>query len=77
MCGILGIIGHNNSITKNNFLSLLLKSKHRGPDVSNTWFSKDNVVKFGHNRLSIIDLSEQGNQPFIDNDNELVIIFNG
>jgi asparagine synthase (glutamine-hydrolysing) len=77
MCGILGIIGQNDLITESGFLSLLLKSKHRGPDVSNTWFSKDNIVKFGHNRLSIIDLSDKGNQPFVDKDNELIIVFNG
>lgn len=77
MCGILGIVGQNDLISESDFLSLLHISKHRGPDVSNTWFSKDNIVKFGHNRLSIIDLSNKGNQPFVDKDNDLVIVFNG
>jgi asparagine synthase (glutamine-hydrolysing) len=77
MCGILGIIGQNNTISKDEFYNFLQKSKHRGPDLSKIWFSKDNIVKLGHNRLSIIDLSEKGNQPFFDDENKLAIIFNG
>ena len=77
MCAILGIIGQNNTISKDEFYNFLQKSKHRGPDLSKIWFSKDNIVKLGHNRLSIIDLSEKGNQPFFDDENKLAIIFNG
>lgn len=36
---------------------------------SNSWF--------GFNRLSIVDLSENGMQPFYDNDNELIFMLNG
>jgi asparagine synthase (glutamine-hydrolysing) len=31
----------------------------------------------GHNRLSIIDLSDQANQPFLDEDCRYVLVFNG
>jgi asparagine synthase (glutamine-hydrolysing) len=77
MCAILGIVGQNNKISKNEFYNFLQKTKHRGPDLSKIWFSEDNIVKLGHNRLSIIDLSEKGNQPFFDDDNKLAIVFNG
>jgi asparagine synthase (glutamine-hydrolysing) len=77
MCGILGIIGQNNFFSKDEFYSFLQKSKHRGPDLSKIWFSKDNIVKLGHNRLSIIDLSEKAEQPLFDDDNNLVIVYNG
>ena len=32
---------------------------------------------FGHNRLTIIDLSKNGKQPFISKDENFVITFNG
>jgi asparagine synthase (glutamine-hydrolyzing) len=51
--------------------------KHRGPDDSGIFI--DNNVTFGHQRLSIIDLSPAGHQPFEYNhkDRKVVIVFNG
>ena len=39
--------------------------KHRGPDASNCNIieSSNAIIGLGHTRLSIIDLSEHGNQP--------------
>jgi asparagine synthase (glutamine-hydrolysing) len=48
---------------------------HRGPDARGTYFSKE--VCLGHNRLSIIDLSEQANQPFYSSDKRYILVFNG
>ncbi len=62
MCGIAGAIG-----TK--AYDIADKQRHRGPDN----FSVNET--FAHNRLSIIDLSEQGNQPMIEGQYELT--FNG
>ena len=50
-------------------------SGHRGPDYSDIY--KDDDVVLGHNRLSIIDLDAKANQPFISNDNSIVLVFNG
>ena len=36
-----------------------------------------NGIGLGHNRLSIIDLSEEANQPMIDAETGNVIVFNG
>ena len=36
---------------------------HRGPDSEGTWVEGE--VAFGHRKLSIIDLSDAGNQPMI------------
>ena len=74
MCGIAGILGKNpeNSSTINLMLEV---QKHRGPDATNIWFD-ENVI-LGHNRLSIIDLSEEDNQPMISNCGNYVIVFNG
>jgi len=63
MCGIIGVVTKEfNSVAFQNGLKAL---KHRGPD--NTDFFTESIddrqVSFGHTRLSIIDLSEAGNQP--------------
>lgn len=48
---------------------------HRGPD--NTGLMSPGQLCLGHTRLSIIDLSEQGNQPFTSDDGRFVIVYNG
>ncbi|KAJ5214274.1 hypothetical protein N7449_001443 [Penicillium cf. viridicatum] len=50
---------------------------HRGPDARGRWFSDDHKVGLGHVRLSIIDLSPSGNQPFHDQDNSIHAVVNG
>ncbi len=77
MCGLVGYVGVSpmSSECKNSIdLSLL---KHRGPDSQGFWHSKDKLVYFGHLRLSIIDLSVNGNQPMYLSNYGLTIIFNG
>jgi len=73
MCGIAGIIGKNAS--KDILLKMTNAQKHRGPDYTGFWL--DENVCFGHNRLSIIDLSENANQPFQDEEERYQLIFNG
>lgn len=74
MCGIAGILGAN---PKNvSTIQLMLEAqKHRGPNARSFW--NDDKVVLGHNRLSIIDLSENANQPMISNCGNYVIVFNG
>nr|WP_315199051.1 asparagine synthase (glutamine-hydrolyzing) [uncultured Flavobacterium sp.] len=73
MCGITGIIGDY----KESHLDLMLASQHhRGPDALGKYFDAG-FVALGHNRLAIIDLSEQSNQPFEDNSGRFVLVFNG
>src|SRR3954451_631618 len=47
----------------------------RGPDGAGTW--SDGWVALGHRRLSIIDLSEAGAQPMVDDDLDIAVVFNG
>jgi asparagine synthase (glutamine-hydrolysing) len=54
---------------------MLDKIKHRGPDAEGTYI--DASVALGHRRLSIIDVSEAGNQPLYSEDGSLVLVFNG
>jgi asparagine synthase (glutamine-hydrolysing) len=73
MCGIAGIIGEN---AKSNVIDdMLMVQHHRGPDYKGKWL--EDGVALGHNRLSIIDLSNSANQPFSDNTKRYTIVFNG
>lgn len=58
MCGIFGHTGAAHLPSSRKALRCL---KHRGPDQSNDW--TDDSVYMGHQRLSIMDLSENGKQP--------------
>tara|TARA_Y100001970_G_scaffold294294_1_gene449959 strand:+ start:29374 stop:31338 length:1965 start_codon:yes stop_codon:yes gene_type:complete len=79
MCGIVGFINKEYKLNsnKNNIVTMTKKLSHRGPDYYNTWHDNKNCIYFGHTRLSILDLSSNGNQPMLSYDNNLVIIFNG
>ena len=48
---------------------------HRGPDAGGEF--RDERISLAHRRLSIIDLSPQGNQPMLSCDERYVIVFNG
>ncbi len=75
MCGIVGIIDKNKSL---DILKNMLEiQSYRGPDFSGTYFDDKSGVHFGHNRLSIQDLSSHGHQPFISDCQKYIIVFNG
>lgn len=79
MCGIAGIFNFSNSNDNNLEKKLSLVNeliKHRGPDGSGTWISKNSGIGLTHRRLAIIDLSENASQPMIDK-NGNIIVFNG
>jgi asparagine synthase (glutamine-hydrolysing) len=75
MCGISGFIDNKLTFSEKDSLikKMINETKHRGPDFSSQYLSGD--IALGHNRLSIIDLSSNANQPFEKGD--LVIVFNG
>ena len=75
MCGISGIFykqpGKNN-ITADTMASVMC---HRGPNHTGHYANK--YISLAHNRLSILDLSENGNQPMTSACDKYVIVFNG
>ncbi|CAM3383842.1 Asparagine synthetase [glutamine-hydrolyzing] [Flavobacterium longum] len=74
MCGITGIVGQQ--ATAEKLAAMLRAQKHRGPDATGE-FVDSQTTALGHNRLSIIDLSECANQPFTDYSGRYVMVFNG
>jgi asparagine synthase (glutamine-hydrolysing) len=75
MCGIAGILG----LQSENSLPCLQKMvnaiDHRGPDANGMWIKEGAAL--GQTRLSIIDLSIEGNQPMEDESGRYVLVFNG
>lgn len=75
MCGISGIIGKD---WRRDQLERMVKIQHhRGPNAQAYYWSDDNMTGLGHNRLSIIDLHEEANQPFVSADGRFTLVFNG
>jgi asparagine synthase (glutamine-hydrolysing) len=74
MCGIAGIIGQ--SANKQNISQMLETQAHRGPDFMD-FYCEENKIVLGHNRLSIIDLSSNANQPFTSDCGNYILVFNG
>lgn len=81
MCGIAGILlPSQHTFPADNFMQDILHAQHhRGPDYQQYIHihSQNNSIYLGHNRLSIIDLSSEANQPFWDNTQRYCISFNG
>ncbi len=75
MCGIAGIIG---TVDDSRRIDAMVSAQaHRGPDATGTYRDPQGKAVLGHNRLSIIDLSEAGSQPMVSRDGRCVIVFNG
>ena len=76
MCGISGFISKKKIPDKviNELKSLMV---NRGPDHQDKFEVKEkkNHICFLHSRLSIIDLKDRSNQPFINNNH--ILAFNG
>jgi asparagine synthase (glutamine-hydrolysing) len=75
MCGFVGVVAPNPSSLFGEVNKGLAMLEHRGPDYTETINSSK--FAFGHNRLSIIELSNEAHQPFVSLDGRFVIVFNG
>ena len=74
MCGIIGFtnrIDNADSVLE----EMMERIRHRGPDAGGKYLNGE--IALGHRRLSIIDITESGNQPIFNEDRSLVLIFNG
>ena len=69
MCAINGFSFHNSLLLK----QMMNFCKNRGPDWEETYHDED--FSIGHNRLSILDIDNRSNQPFIYKN--FILSFNG
>lgn len=78
MCGIFGAAGKDlpDEAVMRKALDMLA---HRGPDQAGWYCDTESGYKLwmGHRRLSILDLSEAGKQPFVTPDRKVAISVNG
>ena len=75
MCGLTGIFrADGGSIDAAALAAMNLAVRHRGPDGDG--FHVEPGIGLGHRRLSIIDV-EGGRQPMFNEDESVVIVFNG
>lgn len=80
MCGLAAIINYSGSIdpvNKDELIRLNDAMLKRGPDSSGIWLSNNKQIGLAHRRLSIIDLSDDGNQPMTSICGRVKIVFNG
>ena len=79
MCGICGIINKSGKAIEEQVLRRMCsKMIHRGPDREGVHIVNGPVsVGLGHRRLSIIDLSPQADQPFLNEDKSVSLVING
>lgn len=85
MCGFFQVIQKNSAVNRDRFRDALASMQHRGPDQSGELFLEKKVHSpkgeqtlhfgFGHQRLSILDLSEKSKQPFVIDQN--ILLYNG
>ncbi|MDD6800794.1 MAG: asparagine synthetase B, partial [Firmicutes bacterium] len=74
MCGFIGFTGYLEN-RKEIINKMMDRIVHRGPDMASDFLGDG--VTLGFRRLSIIDLSEAGNQPMSSADGRYSIVFNG
>lgn len=76
MCGICGELRFDGSAASPDILkTMVARMVPRGPD-ANGLFLQD-AVGFGHRRLKIIDLTSKAQQPMVDPELGLSIVYNG
>lgn len=78
MCGIVGLASLSSATLtdKNSLFKRALDSiHHRGPDCNGEY--RTDSVWLGHTRLSILDLSDAGNQPMKSSNERYVLSYNG
>ena len=76
MCGLSGEINHDGQAVDGEAVHRMTASlSPRGPDGSGIVLR--GPVGLGHRRLKIIDLSEKAQQPMVDNELGITLVFNG
>ena len=77
MCGINGILNlqSQKKVDQRYLIKMRDSLEHRGPDDKGLFI--ENNIGFGHRRLSILDISLAGHQPFLSEDGRYIMVYNG
>ena len=77
MCGINGILHLQKQKKVDERLLTKMRDslEHRGPDDKGLFI--ENNIGLGHRRLSILDVSVAGHQPFLSDNGRYVMVYNG
>ena len=77
MCGINGILHlqSQKKVDERNLVKMRDSLEHRGPDDKGLFI--ENNIGLGHRRLSILDVSLRGHQPFFSEDGRYIMVYNG
>lgn len=76
MCGITGEVRFDGRSPDSEAVARATAAmERRGPDASGA--HSHGRVAFGHRRLKVIDTSDRSNQPFVDEQHGLCIVYNG
>jgi asparagine synthase (glutamine-hydrolysing) len=76
MCGFAAVMTPARTVTDIDVVRRMADTMvHRGPDDTGL-YARDNVA-FGFRRLSILDLTSGGHQPFLSEDGQVALVFNG
>lgn len=80
MCGIAGRFQFQSTAEPVNEALLSRMGEtlaHRGPDGGGVWVEPKKRLGLAHRRLAIVDLSPCADQPFLDAEREIAVVFNG
>ncbi|MBP2282933.1 asparagine synthase (glutamine-hydrolyzing) [Flavobacterium sp. CG_23.5] len=77
MCGINGILHlqSQKKVDERILIKMRDSLEHRGPDDKGLFI--ENNIGLGHRRLSILDVSTAGHQPFLSDDGRYALVYNG
>ncbi len=76
MCGFGGMFFFN-KFNKEEFYKMSKSLNFRGPDSNGQFIDLESSICLFHNRLSILDLSDAGNQPMSSFSKRFLIVYNG
>src|SRR3954454_10353464 len=75
MCGICGEVRTGGDVCLAGLSRMTVSMQGRGPDAAGVF--AQGAMGFGHRRLSILDLAAASQQPMVDNELGLGLVFNG
>jgi glutamine phosphoribosylpyrophosphate amidotransferase len=80
VCGLVGIFSRqwqDAMSLQDTAVQMAEAIRHRGPDGGGSWSDAACGIALAHRRLSIVDLSQAGQQPMLSGSGRFVISFNG